>query len=434
MQAKCHLEMNSENFPTDVQPFRMKNGRKSSEFTFKMQISVFYSKILQYFSAFSFRYIHFALFAIFYSVFQSCQTTIDLPRRLPRIPADMPARNVVLIIGDGMGLSQISSLVLGEDQPSAFERFGVIGFQKTHSSSDLITDSAAGATAMATGVKTYNGAIGVNADTIPVQTLIERCEEEGLSTGMLTTATIVHATPAAFAAHRSFREQYEGIALDYLEQDIDFLVGGGQKFFERRETDGADLTAAFRRKGYAVYSYFDRNLETTILNTRKNVLFFTADNQPVSAQYGRTYLPKATRLGLNFLDQHGDKGFFFLVEGGQVDWAGHYNQPDMLDAEMKDLHAAILEALSFALTDGTTLVVVTADHETGGLGLHQSEKDKNRLEYRYTTNGHTASLVPVFAFGPGAHHFSGIYENTGLHANILKALQWATPSTWKQVQ
>ena len=370
------------------------------------------------------RFYKLAIIATFNSVLWSCGTMNDLPRKLPQIPKDAPARNVVLIIGDGMGLSQVSSLSMGSDRGSIFEKFGIVGFQKTHSSTDLITDSAAGATAMACGVKTYNGAIGVDVDTLPVESLVERFESRGLSTGMITTASIVHATPAAFAAHEYFRERYEEIALDYLDVEIDFLVGGGQKFFERRETDGANLTAVLRRRGYAVHSYFEEPLETITLSPRRNFLYFTADNQPVSTIFGRDYLPRAAKLGLNFLDQHGNKGFFLLVEGGQVDWAGHSNRPDMLASEMADLQSAIIEALRFALLDGTTLVVVTADHETGGLALNNPESGGKRPELHYTTNGHTASMVPVFAFGPGAYLFSGVYDNTELHRKILEAMDW----------
>merc|ERR1712127_644568 len=147
------------------------------------------------------------------------------------------AKNVIFMVGDGMGVSQITAGMIKNNNHLNLERFPIVGLHKSYSSDNLITDSAAGATAFASGVKTYNGAIGVNPKKKPVKTILEECEEKGMATGMVTTSTIVHATPASFIAHQPSRKMYEEIAADFLKTEIDLFIGGGKKYFDRRETD-----------------------------------------------------------------------------------------------------------------------------------------------------------------------------------------------------
>lgn len=325
------------------------------------------------------------------------------------------------MIGDGMGLSQISAGIYSTEKPLAIEHFPVIGFHKTYSSDNLITDSAAGATAIACGVKTFNNAIGITPDSIPCQSILELAEERGLSTGLVATSSIVHATPAAFIAHQPLRALYESIAADFLTTEIDFIVGGGKKYFDRRKVDNRNLYKELENKGYQVSDYFQQSLKRTTVNPLKNFAYFTADREPVGAINGRDYLPFASKLAVNFLDQHSEAGFFVMIEGSQIDWQGHYNDGDGLIAEMKDFDQAIEQVLHFAVKDQQTLVIITADHETGGLSLTRSP-DKGELEVAFTSTKHTAALVPVFAYGPGSELFRGIYENTEIYGKMRKAL------------
>jgi alkaline phosphatase len=331
------------------------------------------------------------------------------------------AKNVVLLIGDGMGLAQISTFYTDKKQWSGFDEFPVIGFQKTHSSDHLVTDSAAGATAMACGKKTFNNAIGLDSTGAPCKTILEEAEDVGLSTGLIVTSSIVHATPAAFLAHCSSRNNYEDIAKDYMNTEVDLLIGGGKQYFDRRKKDDLDLVENLERRDYAVYDYFNQELEKMTLSPKKNFVFFTADNQPLPASHMRTYLPYAARAGMNFLNQRSEKGFFLMIEGSQIDWACHANRPNLLLTEMEDFDNTIRQVLEFARRDGETLVIVTSDHETGGVGLNQGNT-RNRPEYAFTSNGHTATMVPVFAYGPGAALFSGIYDNTAIYQKMRKAL------------
>ena len=156
--------------------------------------------------------------------------------------ANARPKNIILMIGDGMGVTQISAGMYSNNNELNLEKFPVIGLHKSYSGDNLVTDSAAGATAFSAGVKTYNGAIGVDMDTIPVKTILEMAEERGMPTGLVASSSIVHATPASFAAHEPYRKNYEEIAADIAEADVDLLIGGGIKFFERRSKDERDLS------------------------------------------------------------------------------------------------------------------------------------------------------------------------------------------------
>ncbi|RME99221.1 MAG: alkaline phosphatase, partial [Bacteroidetes bacterium] len=307
----------------------------------------------------------------------SCPKTTPLPNRQAssqpgsNIPAQPKAKNVILMIGDGMGLTQISAGLYRNNNQLHLERFPVVGIHKPYSSDNLITDSAAGATAFSIGQKTYNGAIGVTPDTVAQYTILEEAEDRGLATGLVTTSTIVHATPASFIAHVAQRSMYEEIAADFLHTEIDFFLGGGKKYFDRRKSDERDLLAELRNKGYVVSSYFTEDLNDLSLNYQKNFAYLTADSDPLTAMQGRDYLKPASRMACDFLKRHNqDKGFFLMIEGAQIDWGGHANNSEYIISEMIDFDAAIGAVLDFAEADGHTLVIVTADHETGGFAIN----------------------------------------------------------------
>jgi alkaline phosphatase len=344
-------------------------------------------------------------------------------------------KNVIFLIGDGMGLSQISAGMYANGNVTAFERFPIVGLHKTHSSDSLITDSAAGATAFACGVKTYNYAIGVGPDKKPRPTLLELAEAQGRATGLVATSEITHATPASFIAHVVSRQSQELIALDFLKTDIDLFIGGGRNYFANR-SDDLDLYAELRKKGYYVSDFVREPLEMMVLPNQP-VAYFTANKAPLQANQGRDYLPVAADISLKFLDNRSPKGFFIMIEGSQIDWGGHANDYNYVISEMLDFDRTLNAVLDWAAKDGETLVVVTADHETGGMSLDQNYANVNgkpsmpaEMMYRnksqtrdtiFTTPMHTATMIPVFAYGPGAEQFSGIYENTAIF-DKLKAL------------
>ncbi len=330
-------------------------------------------------------------------------------------------KNIILMIGDGMGITQISSGMYSNGNKLNLERFKVIGLHKTYSASSLITDSAAGATAFACGKKTYNGAISVDPDTQSMVTILEEAEALGLKTGLVATSTIVHATPAAFIAHSKTRKDYEGIAEDILDVDVDLLIGGGLESFEKRKKDHRNLTEELRKKGYTVYSYADKKIDQLDLGGVEKFVYFTAEGQPEKYSQGRDYLVPAAQLAPKFLNN--DKGFFMMIEGSQIDWGGHANDADYIISEMIDFDRAVGKVLDFAEKDGNTLVIVTADHETGGFAIQKGSK-MGDLATAFTTDYHTADLIPVFAYGPGAERFMGIYENTDIYYKMKAAFGW----------
>jgi alkaline phosphatase len=328
-------------------------------------------------------------------------------------------KNIILVIGDGMGLSQISAALYNSNNRLSLESFPVIGFQKTYSTNNLVTDSAAAGTAIATGKKTKNNTLGLDENGNRCESILEEAEKNGLATGLVVTSSIQHATPASFYAHQPARNLYEDITLDLLDAGIDLFIGGGKQHFERREKDERNLTEELKANGVAIYDYFNNDLNSLVPDTLKRFAFFTADKEPLSALTGRDFLPKAAELATKFLSHRSPNGFFLMVEGSQIDWACHSNKTEALYAEMADLDLTIKELIDFARKDGETLVIVTADHETGGLGLNSGTP--RLLDLQYTTNGHTATMVPVFAFGPKAELFRGIYENTEIHHKMQQA-------------
>jgi len=324
-------------------------------------------------------------------------------------------KNIILLIADGTGLSQISASLFFNDKPSNYEEFPVIGLIKTSASDKLITDSAAGATAFASGIKTYNGAVGVGPDTMFVPTIVEQISKNGMSTGVVSTSSVTHATPAAFYAHVEARGSYEKIAEYLVNSPIDFFAGGGLEYFNKRE-DKQNLVSLLKSKGFAI--------DTTALKTLKSDkqgFLLAEDAMPKMLEGRGDFLPNATQLAVDHLSQNKD-GFFLMVEGSQVDWGGHDNDGDYLISELIDFDNTLGTALKFAEANGETLIIVTADHETGGFTLSADNGNYNKIKATFSTTGHSATMVPVFAKGPGAELFSGIYENTEIYHKMMQLL------------
>ncbi len=347
---------------------------------------------------------------------------------LPHLDTSVKApKNVILMIGDGMGLTQITAALYSNNNKLFLEEFFIIGLQKTYASDNLITDSAASASAMACGVKTYNGAIGVNRDTMPVQTILEEARSNDLATGVITTSTIVHATPACFLAHQPERKMYEEIAEDVARSGADLLIGGGKKYFDQRTIDDLNLYEQLVDKNYQVSDYFQSDFKTMEYTTNKKLAYFTANYDPIPFAQGRDYLIPAVQMAPEFLEARSNKGFFLVIEGAQIDWGGHANDLDYLVQETLEFDRAIGEILKYAKENGETLVIVTGDHETGGLSINLGSR-MNELKASFTTEYHTGALIPVYAFGPGAELFGGIYENTDIHKKIRQVFQFENQS------
>lgn len=350
-------------------------------------------------------------------------TTSCLLTPTQRIAHQKKAKNIILLIGDGMGLAQTSTLFYFQEAPNSFTRFEYIGLHQNTPAGAKITDSAAGATAFSAGIKTYNGAIGVDEDTLPRPTILEMAAERGLATGLLSTSSITHATPASFFAHVQYRKMEEDIAEAMLAAPVDFFAGGGTDFFVRRE-DGRNIVEELRTLGYIMDTTALSRPSELVVNKKYGYLL-APDGMPKMQEGRSDFLPEATKLALARLSQDKD-GFFLMVEGSQIDWGGHANDSDYIIEEVRDFDKAIHIALDFAEQDGNTLVIVTADHETGGYSLSAQEVRK-RGDYRaiaptFSTGGHSASLIPVYAYGPGASSFQGVYQNNDIFGKMKNLL------------
>ncbi|MGS2761562.1 alkaline phosphatase [Sinomicrobium sp. M5D2P9] len=334
--------------------------------------------------------------------------------------------SIILMIGDGMGLSQVSSAFYFMDTISNFERFPIIGLSKTSSTSHRITDSAAGATAFSIGEKTYKKAIGVSKDTIAMPTILEDLKTEGYNTGLISLTSITHATPAAFYAHVENRDMHEAIAMEMMKENVDFFAGAGLKYFTKRE-DGRNLYAELQAKDY----HMDSVNMTTVDPSRRNGFLLAPEGMPSKVQGRGDFLPEATTKALKYFETAG-KPFFLMVEGSYIDWGGHAKDPEMMVQEVLDFDKTLGVALDYIEEHPNTLLVVTADHETGGTAIGKfydtdpktgkPVENPQKVAVYFITDQHTGTHVPVFATGKGKELFSGIYENNEIYHKMRQAL------------
>lgn len=324
-------------------------------------------------------------------------------------------KNVIFLIGDGMGVSQVFSGLVANRGELYLKNFTNIGFSLTQSASHFITDSGAGGTALATGVRTFNGAIGVDIDSIPIQNIREKAEAKGCATGVVSTSAITHATPASFVAHEPDRDWYEEIASDFLKTNIDVFIGGGLNNFNDRK-DSVDLTLELKNKGFQIAIGIDSISKIT----KGKLAGFTSVKHNKEMLEGRgNVLPTATKTAINILSSDPD-GFFLMVEGSQIDWGAHQNNTGYIATELIDFDQAIGIALEFASKNKETLVIVTADHETGGFAIEGGNFKTGEVTGDFTSDYHTGVMVPIFAFGPGAQYFRGFHNNTDIPKLISK--------------
>lgn len=326
------------------------------------------------------------------------------------------AVNVIYMIGDGMALPEVYAAMLASHEKMTFSQFPYIGVVDTHSASNDITDSSAGGTALASDHKTKNGMVGMNPDTIPVKTVLEALAEQGKETGIVVSSYVTHATPASFYAKVPKRSNYEDIAVQMAENPyLNLIIGGGMKHFNQRE-DSLDLVARMENElGWKVYD----TLADIDVTCKKYAVMAAEDHMPHAAERG-DFLPRAVKTALKTLDG-AENGFFLMVEGSQIDFACHAQDSTWMMDEMLDFDYAIQVALNYAKEHGNTLVVVTADHETGGLSLPDPQGKYTNVTFNYSSHSHTCLPVMVFAYGPGAEQFTGWMQNRDLKGKIMNA-------------
>ena len=319
-------------------------------------------------------------------------------------------RNVIFLIGDGMGLSQITAAAYANCGLTLMN-FNYIGLQRNNALGAFTTDSAAGGSALATGERHANRHISMTEEGEAVPSLSDWFRGKGLPVGVVTLGNAVDATPTAFYGHSVERDNADELTRCLLDTPVDLLCGSGIRQFTERG-DGIDLIGELS-KNYRFVRSID---EINAAEGRVVCIDERMDEAAEESNLG--LLAEATRAAIDKLQERGDKGFFLMVEGAKIDYAGHSRCLPGSVIEMLSFDLAVAEALKFADENGQTLVVVTADHETGGLVLLDGDEQSGRIMGVYTTDDHTPAMLPVFAYGPGADRFCGTYLNTEIARRI----------------
>ena len=349
------------------------------------------------------------LFLLVIPLFFSCE-------KKENVIEEPKAINVIYMIGDGMSLPQVFATMLSTGEDLAFQQFPYIGIVDTRSASNDITDSAAGGTALACDKKTKNGMVGMDVDSLAMETVLEVMANQGKSTGIVVTCYSGHATPADFYAKVPKRSMYEDIALQMAESDkLNVMIAGGRKHFDQRKDSINLLERMENELGWKIYDTL-ADIDTTCM---KYAVLAAEGHMPKAPERG-DFLPDAVDIALKTLSQN-KNGFFLMVEGSQIDFACHAHDSANMVEETVDFSKAIDVALDFAKTDGNTLVVVTADHETGGLTMIDPQGHYSNVSFNYSTHSHTCLPVMIYAYGPGAELFTGWMQNNEVKGKILKA-------------
>ena len=341
----------------------------------------------------------------------------DKPYKVEKIapPKGKKVKNVILMIGDGMSLAHMYTAWTANRGQLWLENAQYTGLSKTWCTNRLVCDSGSGGTALATGQKTCYHAVGTDPQGNPLTTLCDLAKAKGKSAGIAVTCRLWDATPCDFSCHNLDRDKEQELIGDYPTSGLDYAFGGGAKYFTNR-ADGRDIFKELEANGYHVSRTWDD------LAAWKSGKVFAVPydvDTPLPDERG-DLLARASLKGIELLNQNRN-GFFMMVEGSQLDDYGHFNQLDLLMKETLDFDHTIGKMMKWAAQDGETLVVVTADHETGGLTLVDGNKGEGKVTCCFSTKSHSGVMVPVYAFGPGSEQFSGIMENTDIFKKI-KAL------------
>ncbi len=317
-------------------------------------------------------------------------------------------KSIILIIADGAGIGQYTLSYYANEKfsPSQFQHVGLVathpndGFKK-------VADSASSGTAIATGQKTYNGAISVNDRGEPIETILEIANRIGMSTGIVATSSVTHATPASFIAHIDSRKKEAEIARQMAKSNVDVIFGGGANFWSD------DIQEILRDNN----GQYITNINESYDPSKRIVGLFNEGPMSLHSE-GRT--PTTTEMAkkaLSILDNN-TGGFFLMVEESQIDWGGHSNDPEYIKGEMESLNDLIDMCLQYQLENQNVLVVLTGDQESGGVAIHDGQE--GNLDVQFTSDYHSANFVPIWASGPGAYFFDAMMDNTMIGKQLIK--------------
>ena len=353
----------------------------------------------------------------------AAETTVKGPRL--SLVADQPIKNVIFMIGDGTGIAQLYSGQLqevGSDGYLHAQRLPITGIIKTHAEDNLITDSASAATAYSCGIKTNNGVIAQDSDGNECVTLMELAQQAGMKTGLVATSGVTHATPASFATHIDSRNKYSEIAEQMVESEVDVILGGGLEYFIPSDSAGSNredqlnVLSSLRDQGYSVV--LDRQ---AMIEEDSEQIFGLFSPSGMPSENRVPSLAEMTNKAVESLSSN-ENGFFLMVEGSQIDWGGHANETPYVVREVKDFDDAIGVVLTFAQENPGTLVIITADHETGGMTINGVNRENTMVDIAWTSTGHTGTPIPLMAYGPHAVEFSGWWDNTDIGKKVADLL------------
>ncbi|MDY3979980.1 MAG: alkaline phosphatase [Tidjanibacter sp.] len=322
--------------------------------------------------------------------------------------------NIILMIGDGMGLAHLSAAMYANGGELTITNLRKCGFVRTQSYTHFTTDSAASGTAYATGSKTHNKAIGVDKDDRPIENIVDRLSDKGYATGIVTTDFIDGATPSAFFAHQKDRGMSVEIWSDLPGSKLNLFAGGCRDAFEALPQQ---VQSAIGAK-FQIVNSLD-NVPTT---NKLGYLPERGETASVNDPKRGDFLPATTRFAIDRLGGLNKRGFFLMVEGARIDKSSHDNDFQAVVRETLDFDKAVEAAIRFAEKDGHTLVIISADHETGALALRKGDIQKGYVSGTFSSEGHTPIMVPLFAFGPYSDRFCGIQENSDVSNKIYQLL------------
>jgi len=331
--------------------------------------------------------------------------------KIGKIPTtESKIKNVIYMIGDGMGENHIVSGSIYKGEMLNMQTINDKCYVTT-SSLQTVTDSAAAATALATGYKTINETIGKDKEGKNLENLIEYSNFKGLKTGIVCTQILNHATPAAFSVHSQYRYNYDEIAISQIESSVDLLLGGGRKYFELNKSLINEKCKWINKLS---------ELEGVSKNER---VIGTLANTSMSQERERISLSQMTKTAINRLEN--ENGFFLMIEGSDIDTYSHEADIENMITELIDFDDAVKIAIEYVDKHPDTLLIVTADHETGGL-IQNSEQSKGELtDFLFTSNGeHTNANVILYAYGIGANELTqyDIIDNTSIHRFVKTGL------------
>ena len=334
-------------------------------------------------------------------------------------PADNEVRNIIFMIGDGMGLEQISCAWVLNHGKLNLDNMPVVGLHRTYCANNLITDSAAGGTALAVGQKTAIDHVGCDPEGNPLYSILVKAQQAGKKTGCVTVCHLADATPCDFCCHNECRDNSDELIAGYAECGVDFIAGGGRDYFGPKRKDGRNIVEEMKAKGY---NY--ANDAEQLKNAPLPVLgLMSDDNLPVALERGDLFRDMTARCLELLSEAAGDKGFVAMIEGSCIDDWLHWNRIDLAMEETLDFDRTIGDVLQWAEKDGHTLVVVTADHATGALTLQDGSIEDGRIGVEFGNHGHNGIVVPYYVWGPGSDSFGGILENAALGRKVMSFVE-----------